>query len=125
MGKKFLFLLLLFSCFCSYAEKVGEKLSYDNTSLGPIIEYTLLTRVEPIGDKDGYYNVELTSVTMPARGNSVVGTFTLTTHHIVKQNDKITLFKSGYYPLPITLIVSKIRNNEIEFSSISDVLNEE
>lgn len=126
MIKKIFFCFLIFASFFSYAEKVGEEISYYNSKLASITDYTLLTRVEPMSDREGHYSVELTSIIMPAGGNSVVGTFTLTTHYTVKVNDKITLFNSGYpYSTPITLIISKIKNNEIEFSTISDVLNEE
>lgn len=126
MKKVITLLSALLIGFCCYAEKVGEKIHYLNANLEYSRTETFLTRVDPIVGKDGYYNVELSTVISPAGGNSVVGMFTFVTHYTLKEKDSITLYKSDYYSTkPQTLIVKKISNNEIEFSSATDVLNEE
>ncbi len=115
--------LISFSCF---AEKVGEKIKYENASLNFSSTDTYLTKVEPL--MNGFYNVEITTIISPAGSRSAVGMFTFTTSYTLKEKDKITLYESNYFSSStktITLIVSKISNNEIEFSTISDYLNEE
>jgi hypothetical protein len=105
---------------------VGEKIKYENASLNFSSTDTYLTKVEPL--MNGFYNVEITTIISPAGSRSAVGMFTFTTSYTLKEKDKITLYESNYFSSStktITLIVSKISNNEIEFSTISDYLNEE
>lgn len=126
MKKIIAILALLFIGFCCYAEKVGEKIYYLNAPLSYRTTDTYLTKVEPVIGKDGYYNVEITTVISPAGSSSAVGLFTFSTHYTLKEKDSITLYKSDFYSTKATtLIVKKITNNEVDFASATDVLNEE
>ena len=124
--KKTIFLLTLFTISIScWATKVGEKLFYQNSNLGYQSVETYLTKVEP-NIKEGYYNVDITSIICPAGEKSAVGLFTYTTHYTLKEKDRIVLYESNFLTSTSkTLLVSKISNNEIEFSTAASVLNEE
>lgn len=115
-----LFLLFIGSLSC-YATKVGEEIYYRNSNFGYASVDTYLTKVEP-SEKIGYYNIDITSIISPAGYNSAVGLFTYTTHYFLKEKDKIILYRSSTAK---TLVVSKISNNEIVFSTVESVLNEE
>lgn len=118
----FLFLSISLSC---YATKVGAKVYYRNSDLGFASVETYLTKVEP-ALKEGYYDVELTSIIAPAGDKSAVGLFTYVTHYVLKEKDKIVLYESNYFSSKATtLVVSKISNNEIEFSTAAELLNKE
>lgn len=126
MKKIITLLALLFISISCFAEKVGEKIYYLNAPLSYRTTDTYLTKVEPVIGKDGYYNVEITTVISPAGSSSAVGLFTFTTNYTLKEKDSITLYKSDFYSTKAqTLVVKKIANNEIEFSSATDILNEE
>ena len=126
MKKLIIFLILLIFNICCFAEKVGEEIYYVNTPLEYSSTDTYLTKVEPVMGSDGYYSVELTTIVSPAGSTSAVGLFTIMTHYILKEKDKIVLYKNDFRSKkPTTLVVSKIANNEIEFSTISDILNSE
>ena len=122
--KKIFLLFVLFSITIScYAIKIGEKVNYRTTNLEYTNVDTYLTKVEP-AEKEGYYYVEMSSIVAPAK--SAVGMFSFTTHYYVQLKDKITLYKSDYFSTsPITLVITKIDNNEIVLSTATEVLNEE
>lgn len=117
-----LFLILSISLSC-YATKVGGKIYYRNGDLGFASVETYLTKVEP-ALKEGYYDVELTSIIAPAGGKSAVGLFTYVTHYVLKEKDKIVLY-DYFDSKPTTIVVSKVSNNEIEFSTVEELLNKE
>ena len=117
-----LFLILSISLSC-YATKVGGKIYYRNGDLEFASVETYLTKVEP-ALKEGYYDVELTSIIAPAGGKSAVGLFTYVTHYVLKEKDKIVLY-DYFDSKPTTIVVSKVSNNEIEFSTVEELLNKE
>ena len=117
-----LFLILSISLSC-YATKVGGKIYYRNGDLEFASVETYLTKVEP-ALKEGYYDVELTSIIAPAGGKSAVGLFTYVTHYVLKEKDKIVLY-DYFDSKPTTIVVSKVSNNEIEFSTVEELLIKE
>ena len=124
MKKIILFFFVSCISLSCYATKVGEKIYYRNSDLKFASVETYLTKVEPVNN--GYYEVELTSIISPAGDKSAVGLFTYTTHYILKENSNIVLYESNYFSSSTkTLVVSKISNNEIEFSTASAILNKE
>ena len=117
-----LFLILSISLSC-YATKVGGEIYYRNGDLDFASVRTYLTKVEP-ALKEGYYDIELTSIIAPAGGKSAVGLFTYVTHYVLKEKDKIVLY-DYFDSKPTTIVVSKVSNNEIEFSTVEELLNKE
>ncbi len=124
--KKIIFIITLFlSTIYCYSNSVGDLLKYHAVGYKFSKVTTFLTKVEPLF-KDGYYNIEITSIISPASGDSVIGTFTITSCYTVKENDKISLYYDNVFTLEkIILVVTKISNNEIELKTLNEILKEE
>lgn len=129
MKKIILFLVLLFSTISCFAEKVGDKIYYRNANFEFNRVDTYITKVQK-DERENYYLLEITSIICPGGGSSIVGVFTFTTNYCVKEKDKIILYQLllssiGFTIKPTTLVITKLSDNEVEFSTMQNILNEE